>query len=83
MTEQEHAVRIAVLEEQIRGVREQQRSHNEVTQRRFDGLDSKVDQLIAIMNRGKGAYAVSLALAGIIGAVIIKGIWLAGTLIHR
>lgn len=78
---QEHAIRIAVLEEQIRGIREQQKSHNRETQSRFDELDDKVDQLIAVMNRGKGAYAASLALAGMIGAVMLKlaglfGVWL-------
>ena len=83
MKEQEHAIRIAVLEEQIRGMREQQKSHNTATQHRFDELDDKVDQLIAVMNRGKGAYAVSLALAGVIGAALIKGLWLLGSVIGR
>jgi len=80
---QEHAIRIAVLEEQIRGMREQQKSHNFATQERFDELDEKVDQLIAVMNRGKGAYAASLALAGIIGAVMVRLLSLMAELIHR
>ena len=73
MTEHEHAIRIAVLEEQIRGVCEQQKSHNTATQARFDELDDKVDQLIAMMNRGRGAYAASMALAGVIGAALNAG----------
>ncbi len=83
MKEQEHAIRIAVLEEQIRGMREQQKSHNASTQSRFDELDDKVDQLIAVMNRGKGAYAASLALAGVIGAALIKGLWILGGMMGR
>lgn len=83
MNEHQHAIRIAVVEEQIRGIREQQQSHNKATQHRFDGLEEKVDQLIAVMNRGRGAYAASLALAGIIGAVIVKGLTLIGTLMGR
>ncbi len=81
MTEQQHAIRIAVLEEQIRGIREQQKSHNASTQSRFDELDDKVDQLIAVMNRGRGAYAASLALAGVIGAVLVKGMAVLGVVL--
>jgi|GEM_PF-3431783 hypothetical protein len=72
MGEQENTIRIAVVEEQIKGMREQQRSHNQSTQRRFDDIDSKMDELIAIINRGRGAYAASLVLAGLIGGFVIK-----------
>ena len=62
---------IAVLQEQIGGLREQQR-HNDTTQRRFNCLETKIDELTAIMNRGRGAYAASMALAAAIGAVLIQ-----------
>lgn len=72
--EQENAVRIAVVEEQIRGLREQAKVHADQTQIRFDRLEGKVDTLVGVMNRGRGAYAASLAIAGIIGAAVLKAI---------
>lgn len=76
-------VKIAVLEEQIRGVRDQQKTHNETTQRRFDELDEKVDELVAALNRGKGAYAASLLLAGSLGAGLLAFIKLFISWMHR
>ncbi len=67
-----HAVRIAVIEEQMLGLREQSRAHNESTQRRLERLEKKLDELTAIMNRGRGAYAASMVFAAGIGAVIMK-----------
>lgn len=72
MNERENTVRIAVVEEQVKGIREQQRAHNVSAQRRFDAIEEKMDALIAIINRGKGAYAASLLLAGLIGGVVLK-----------
>lgn len=81
--EAQNAVKIAVLEEQIRGVREQQKAHNDSTQRRFDELGEKLDDLTAIMNRGKGAYAASMIFAGAIGATVLAVFgWFLG-LFHR
>jgi len=70
--EQQNALKIAVIEEQIVGLREQQRMHNAATQKRFDGMEKKLDELTAIMNRGRGAYAASMALAAAIGAILIE-----------
>lgn len=70
--EQVNAIKIAVLQEQIAGLREQQRVHNDTTQRRFNGIENKIDDLMAIMNRGRGAYAASMALAASIGGVLIE-----------
>lgn len=74
MDSQHNTVRIAVLEEQLSGLRAQQKAHNESTQRRFDGMEEKIDDLAAIMNRGKGAFAASMALAAAIGAFLLQGI---------
>lgn len=82
-TETENAIAIAVLQEQVGGLREQQKAHNESTQNRFDKLEEKIDELTAVMNRGKGAYAASLAAAGIIGAGFLKGIDLLAGYFHR
>ena len=61
-----------MVEEQIKGIREQQRSHNQSAQRHFDEIESKMDELIAIINRGRGAYAASMVLAALIGGFILK-----------
>jgi hypothetical protein len=70
--EHENSIRIAVIEEQISGLREQQRAHNQTSQRRFDHMEAKIDELVAVMNRGRGAYAASLLLAGILGGCLLK-----------
>lgn len=70
--ELQNALKIAVIEEQITGLREQSRVHNESTQRRLDRMEKKLDELTAIMNRGRGAYAASMVLAAGIGAVLLQ-----------
>lgn len=80
--EQMNALKIAVLEEQMIGLREQQRAHNTATQKRFDSMERKLDELTAIMNRGKGAYAASMALAAAIGAILIEAVAIVTSFIH-
>ena len=82
MPDAANAIKIAVLEEQLSGLREQQKAHNDLTQSRFDKLTQKIDDLTAIMNRGKGAYAASMAFAGAIGAVIMSVIAWAAEVFH-
>lgn len=74
MDEAKNAVEIAVLREQINGLREQHKAHAQATASQFDRLGEKVDELIAIMNKGKGAYAVSIMVAGIISAALVKAV---------
>jgi len=76
-------IRIAVLEEQIHGVREQQKSHHEAAQRRFDSIEQKLEALTALLNRGRGAYAVAMAVAAGIGVVLMEGLSFLLTSIHR
>lgn len=76
MDEQRNALDIAVMREQISGLREQQRAHNQATQRRFDHMEVKIDELVGVMNRGRGAYAASLVLAGVVGGCLLKAIGL-------
>lgn len=78
-SELENTVKIAVVEEQIRGIREQQAAHAKDTRERFDDLESKIDELLAMLNKGRGAYAVLFLLSGAIGAVLIK---LGGSILH-
>lgn len=83
--ERENAIKIAVLQEQIQGLRAQATAHAATTKEQFDKLDGKVDakfgamgkkvdELLAVMNRGKGAYAASLAMSGVIGAAVLSAI---------
>lgn len=74
-----NAIKIAVVEEQVKGVREQQAAHAKDTRERFDltnnkidTLDAKIDELLASLNKGKGAYAMLVIMSGLIGAVVIK-----------
>ena len=82
----ENAIKIAVVEEQVRGVREQQAAHAKDTRERFDltnnkidNMDGKIDELLASLNKGKGAYAMLVIMSGLVGAVVIK---VAGAVIH-
>lgn len=68
----ENTVKIAVLEEQVKGIREQQYAHAKDTRERFDVMDGKLDELLSMLNKGKGAYAVLFLLSGAIGAAVIK-----------
>lgn len=82
----ENAIKIAVVEEQVRGVREQQAAHAKDTRERFDltnnkidNMDGKIDELLTSLNKGKGAYAMLVIMSGLVGAVVIK---VAGAVIH-
>ena len=72
MEEHANAIKIAVVEEQIKGIREQQAAHAKDTRERFDVVGNKLDELLTALNKGRGAYAVLFLLSGIIGALIIK-----------
>lgn len=72
MEEQQNALKIAVIEEQMNSLREQHRTYSLSFQNRFDRMEKKLDELAAVIDRGKGAYAASLVLAGLIGGVAIK-----------
>lgn len=74
-----NAIKIAVVEEQIKGLREQQASHAVDTRERFNEMDKRfdlvqgtLDDLTTVLNKGKGAYAVLFMLSGLIGAGFIK-----------
>ena len=74
MIEAEHSnrVEIAVLKEQISGLREQHRAHSESTSRRFDGVEGKIDQLLEGFNKSKGIGIALVIASGIIGAGLSK-----------
>jgi len=79
MEEHKNAVEIAVLKEQITGLREQAKSHAESTKDEFTKINAKVDEIITLMNKGKGAYAASLMFAGVVGSAVMAGVtWFLG-----
>lgn len=82
-TETTNAIKIAVLQEQILGIREQQRAHNDSAQSRFNSLEDKLDEFTAILNRGRGAYAVSMALAAVIGATLLQAVGFVSSYVHK
>ena len=59
----DHSVQIAVLQRDVQHLTSQ-----------VADLTASVRELTAVMNRGKGAFAASLALAGAVGAAVMKGI---------
>ncbi len=83
MYESENAIKIAVLQEQLLGLRAQQEHNNHGMQCRLSALEGKIDELTAILNRGRGAYAASMALSAAIGGVLLAGIRIAASYMHR
>lgn len=61
--------RLAVVEEQIRGLREQQKAHAVEAKYMFAALSGEVKELTAVMNRGRGAFAFALMMSGTLGAL--------------
>ncbi len=69
-----HSVEIAIIKEQLSGLREQQKAHMETTGKLFDRVFERLDTVFETLNKGKGVYAASLVLAGIIGGAVVKGV---------
>lgn len=74
MSETQNAIDIARLQERMDGIREQQRVHNETTQKRFNDIQEQLTEVLAAMNRGRGAYTASLLLAGALGSALLAAI---------
>lgn len=71
MPDQSAEVQIAILQTKVENLTDQ-----------VADLTQSVKDLTAVMNRGKGAFAASLALAGVIGAGIIQGVQYLFSLSH-
>ena len=76
-------VEVAVMKEQISGLREQHKAHQAATDINFEKLnvkvdifnketDQKLDAIFETLNRGKGVFTASLIFAGFMGAIISK-----------
>lgn len=99
--EMDNAVQIAIIKEQLNGIREQQKAHSEtvntsISDLKFsvnviasdqklstDALTKKIDELTAIMNRGRGAFAASMIIAGGLGALVLCIIESLAHLFHK
>lgn len=76
---EEEKVKIAVLETEVKGLREQHKSQTETLHKRIDkfegsldGIQADIRGIAASMNKGKGAWIVGLMVAGGIGAATLK-----------
>lgn len=72
MPESNNTVEIAVIKSEIKGMREQQKSHAVETRAAITDLSSDVKNLVAVMNKGKGAFGFAMVLAGGLGAAAVK-----------
>lgn len=68
MDEKANSVKIAVLESKIEGLREQQKAHAIETKLAIAELSKDVRDLVAVMNRGRGAFGFAMILSGSLGA---------------
>jgi hypothetical protein len=76
-------VRIAVVETKIEGLREQNKAQYDSLKSEVYLIKDDIKSLIAVMNRGKGAYTASLLLAGTLGTGILAGVqWLLSFVKH-
>lgn len=62
--------RLVKLEVQLQSLREQHNAHAQETKIIIGELVRKVEELTAVMNKGKGAFAFTLVVAGIVGGFI-------------
>lgn len=82
MSDDKLEVRLAVLEEQIRGIREQQKAHAEKTEKAIDRMATEMAQLLEIVNKGKGAYLGVTVFAAVVGGVAAKAFSVLGVAIR-
>ena len=68
--DKEEAIQIAILQTKVDAQGVQLQSYGQ----QLADVKTALDNLTAIMNRGKGAFTASLMLSGIIGAVIMKAL---------
>lgn len=61
-------VEIAVLKAELEGLRAQHKAHADDTKASINALAKEVKDLVAVMNRGKGAFGFAMMLASGLGA---------------
>jgi len=65
----ENDIKIAVLEEQIRGLREQNKAQFDAIRVDLGALSTKMEGVLTFMNQNKGGMKVILACGGVAGAI--------------
>jgi len=65
-------IKIAVLEEQLKGLRSQQKAHSDEMRHAISDLRSDMQDVLAMMNKGRGALWGFSLLGGVLGAGAIK-----------
>lgn len=70
MENKDVSIQVAVLAEQMNGLREQQKSHAETTTREISSLKADIKLLLEALNKGKGAYTTSLIVAGSLASAL-------------
>ena len=72
--------RLARVEQQVRALTENFNDHKKDTDERFDKIDKKLDDLLALRNKGAGVFWLisSLIGTGIVGALYQFGSWIMG-----
>lgn len=89
----DNAIKVAVAEEQIKGLREQHKSLAEATNKRLDGIENTVNKrldrielsvkdILGTLNKSKGAYAVLIAASGAVSAAILYIISFVSSFFH-
>lgn len=68
MVEESDAVRLARIEEQVKTLYRQ----NEAMAKQQETLTEEVRELVAVMNRGRGAFGFAMVMAGAMGAAAMK-----------
>lgn len=67
-----------LLEGQVEALRTEFKTHKDESQRAMSEANRKMDELLAMANRSKGALWMGLGLAGVLGAMvefIVSHIW--------
>jgi len=72
MTEDEWKLRTVRLEEQILGLREQQKAHALETKEALRDIGAEIKELLATINKGKGAYLGVTIFAAAVGGIAAK-----------
>ncbi len=69
--EHQNAIKIAIVETELKGLREQQKAHADEMREGMKEIRGDVAELMAIMNKGRGAFAASVAVAAAIGGFVV------------
>lgn len=72
--------RIVSVEVEVKGLKQQFTEHKDDTSKQFEDINNKLDDLLALRNRGMGVFWLvsSLVGTGLIGGMVTTFDWLFG-----